>query len=264
MAVLDVDAIAKTAKVGINRAWLFLGWGLNCAARAKAGDLEVQDAGYLRLLPDEGLDTTLAEAKDEFGIWIVSNGLREAIETFDVFLGAVYQAALFVEAWAAGTASRTDDASCGKRAAKFSQFGTEKRLTSLDNDFAIAAEYGSDIVSLRKARNCLTHRLGVVGHEDTGAGGQLTLRWHVFELYGQHPDGSEFVACLDSLPVKFPEGSPVVLRHGLREHRYFLGERLVLSPAELKEICFAFLFVIDQVRLSFVSYAERMGVRSGD
>ena len=176
----------------------------------------------------------------------------------------VQVAAVSVEAWKAGVGSDTDMAPYNKRAAAFSRLGTEKRLATLADDFAITAEYGPDIVSMRRGRNCLTHRLGVVGGEDVGPDGCLTLQWHMIELYGWHSDGSEFVAAVDSLPVAFPESSPVNMRHGLREHRFVLGERLVLSRSELKEICYTFRLAIDQVRLSFISYAKRMGVQHVD
>lgn len=264
MTIIDVDAIANMAFTGINRTWLFLGLGVNCAAGAERADFDIADASYLRLLPENLPDDTLAEAKAEFGMWVVSNGLREAIDTFDVFLGKVQVAALSVEAWKAGASSDADTAPYNKRAAAFSRLGTEKRLASLADDFDITAQYGPDIVSMRRGRNCLTHRLGVVGGEDVGPDGDLTLQWHMIELYGWHSDGSEFVAATDALPVTFPEASPVNMRHGLREHRFALGERLVLSPAELKEICYTFRLAVDQVRLSFISYAERMGVQQVD
>jgi len=264
MTVIDVDAIVNTAFTGINRTWLFLGLGVNCAAAAERTDFEIADASYLRLLPDDLPDATLAEARAEFGVWIVCNGLREAIDTFDVFLGKVQLAALSVETWKAGVSSEAEVARYNKRVAGFSRLGTEKRLTSLAHDFDITAEYGPDIVSMRRGRNCLTHRLGVVGTEDLGPYSQLTLQWHMIELYGWHTDGSEFVAAVDSLPVAFPEASPVNMRHGLREHKFAVGERLVLLPAELKEICYTFRLAIDQVRLSFISYAKRMGVQQVD
>ena len=52
------------------------------------------------------------------------------------------------------------------------------------------------------------------------------------------------------------------MRHVPREKRLVLGERLVLAPGELKHICYTFRLGIDQVRLSFVAYAERMGVQN--
>jgi hypothetical protein len=264
MTVIDVDAIANTAFTGVNRAWMFLGLGVNAASRAERSDFEIADASHLRLLPEELPPPTLEDAKTEFAIWVASNGLREVIDTFDVFLGKVQAAALSVQAWKAGVASDADSAPYNKCAAAFSRLGTEKRLDSLRKDFAITAEYGPDIVSIRRARNCLTHRLGVVGSEDVGTEDHLTLGWHAFELYGWHPDGSEFVASPDSLPVAFPKGSPVNLRHGLREHRYGLGERIILSPAELKEICFTFRFTVDQVRQSLVEFMEGAGVQQVD
>jgi hypothetical protein len=261
VTVINVDAIANTAFVGINRVWLFLGLGVNAANNAERSDLEIPDASYLRLLPDDLPETTLAEAKAEFGTWIVSNGLREAIDTFDVFLGQVEAAALTIESWKVASGHEVDMAPYNERATKFSRFGTAKRLESLASDFAIAADYGGDIVSVRRARNCLTHRLGLVGPEDIGRHGFLTVRWHAIELYGVNQDGSEFVPSLDALPIKFPESSPVNMRHAPRERRFGLGERLILSPSELKQICYTFRLAVEQVRSAFVTYAESMGVQ---
>ena len=262
-AVIDVDAMANTAFVGVNRAWLFMGLGVNCANDPQSVNFNLPDSDYLRLLPDELPEAEMLEAKAEFGIWIVSNGLRELIDTFDVFLGQVYAAALTVEAWSAARAGLdVDSGSMQRRAQAFSRLGTEKRLARLDRDFEITGEYTADVNSMRRARNCLTHRLGVVGPEDVGRDGFLALHWHTLELFGINKDGSEFVPSLDDLPIKFPEASPVNMRHVPRERRLFLGERLVLAPGELKHICYTFRLGIDQVRLSFVAYAERMGVQN--
>ncbi len=149
----------------------------------------------------------------------------------------------------------------GRRAAKFFRLGTTKRLDSLLSDFAIAADYGADVMSVRRARNCLTYRLGTVGPEDIERDGHLTVRWHILELYGVNGDGSEFVPSLDAFPDQFPESSSVSVRHAPRERRFALGERLVLSPAELKQVCYMFRLAIDQVRSSFIAYAGRMGVQ---
>lgn len=261
-AVIDVDAMANIAFTGINRAWLFMGLGLNCASGAERIDFDLPDAGYLRLLPDELPETTVQEAKAEFGTWIVSNGLREAIDTFEVFLGQVYSAALTIEVWSAEQAGEGADAGpMQKRAQAFSRRGTTDRLAWLDRDFSIATEYSDDISSACSARNCLTHRLGAVGEDDVEPDGFFVLRWHTLELHGFNKDGSEFVPSLDDLPIEFPEASPVSMRHAPREKRFALGERLILTPGELKQICYTFRLAIDQVRASFVGFAKRMGVQ---
>ncbi len=261
MTVIDIDAIANTAFVGINRAWIFMGMGVNCANDPGASDISLPDASHLRLLPDPLPETTLTEAKVEFGIWIVSNGLREAIETFEVFLERAYSAALSIEAWKAGALEQECDlVPFNKRAKAFSYLGAEKRLDCLSRDFELTTQYGSDIVTVQNVRNCLTHRLGIVRHEDVGSTGILVVRWHALELFGVNPDGSEFIPPLDSFPIEFPEGSPVSVRQAPRQRRFNLGERLVLSPGELKEICFTFRFAIDEIRAALVAYAQQMGV----
>lgn len=262
IAVIDVDAVARTASVGVNRAWLFMGMGVNCANNADSIDIDLPEAAYLRLLPEDLPESTLEEAKVEFGVWIVSNGLRELIDTFDVFLGRTYDAALTVESWnAAQTGRQTNQASPDERSRQFSWFGTAKRLAALDDQFGISTGFSADVVSIRKARNCLTHRLGMVGREDVNQAGELVVQWHTAELYGVNPDGTDFVPSLEQLPIRFPVGSPVKVRHALREKRFSLGERLVLSAGELKHICYMFRLAIDEARGSFVQYAQRMGVQ---
>ena len=260
-SIIDVDAMANTAFTGVNRVWVFMGLGVNCANYVLSMNFNLPDAGYLRLMPDELPEATLREAKAEFGTWIVSNGLREAIDTFDVFLGQAYSAALTIEAWDAGRAEQeVDTGSLRERAKKFSRLGTANRLARLERDFNITAEYASDVNSVRRARNCLTHRLGVVGHEDVGGDGVLVLQWHTIELFGVNHDGSEFVPSLDALPIEFPEASPVNMRHAPREKRFSVGERLILLPGELKHVCYTFRLAIEQLRTSFVEFAKRMGV----
>jgi hypothetical protein len=190
----------------------------------------------------------------------VSNGLRELIETWDVFLDRLYVAALQCEHWNASQRDASVESQAyEQRARAFCDFGTPAKFRKLSSEFGIELEFQPEIESIKKARNCLTHRLGLVKGRDANSEQGLRVMWRAPELYGVNADGSEFVPSLESFPIDFPVDSPVMHRHGTRERMVAIGQRLELAAAELKEICYTFRIAIMQAQESFVALVTRMG-----
>lgn len=259
MPEINFDEVLEPAIVGVNRALVFMGLGVNAASDPTVVNYRLAEVPHIDLIP-QVTDRQLAEFKREFGVWIVGNGLRELIETWDVFLDRLYLVSLRSEQWQGlrgGEAA--PPAHYAKRFRVFAKRGTADKLALLGKEFGIALEFEPEIESIKKARNCLTHRLGVVGTEDVNSPGGLAVRWRAPELFGCHEDGSEFVPSLDVFPIEFPTGSPVKLRHGERQKIVASGSRLQLSAADLKEICYTFRIAIMQAQESFAGFIHRIG-----
>jgi hypothetical protein len=113
---------------------------------------------------------------------------------------------------------------------------------SLQSPLAFEAE----CLSLQKVRNCLEHRAGIVGLDDTKGADALHLVLPVLQVFLirdgvevelQYDMGEEGVVLA---------GQPIYLRRGSRERVYKLGERIQLSPADYQEITQAcWMFVSD-------------------
>lgn len=258
---VDLDAIANIARVGINRAYIFMGFAVNSARDPNLQDFEVPDGSIYSLVFDDLNDDTRSKLKAEYASWAISNALRDMIEYFDVYLDKVYGLLLEVEDWKA----RKDGTDAGlvkmrDRRRKFRFAGTSKKLDYMRSEFGIQVEFSEDLETIKKARNCLTHRIGIVGEEDLNHGGALKATWRVTELYGFSLDGSEFIPPQNKFPMIMPSGSPVMMRQKQKSKRTGLGERVAFETTEVKEICFTLLHSINSTQAAVANYAEQQGV----
>lgn len=101
---INFDAIADIARRGVRRTAVFMGLGLNASqdTNFKAYQLSnLQNLGPKLIIRQEFIptnvdDKTLNHFKEEFGVWVIRNGLRELIETYTVFLDEVHVACLYM------------------------------------------------------------------------------------------------------------------------------------------------------------------------
>ena len=260
MPTLEFSQIVEPALIGINRAWVFMGLGVNASLDPDCSGFRLPDLDHIKLLPDDMPKAIVEEFKREFGMWVVSNGLRELIETWDVFLDQLYYAAVYTDYWQQSQeTAKLSPEPFMKRATAFAREGTREKLERLQKQFGITLQYQAEIESIKKARNCLTHRMGTVGPKDVEPGTSLTVRWRSPELFGINEDGTEFVPPLDSFPIHFPMGSPVKFRNVNRAKVVSLGDRLKFLPAEVKELCYTFRIAVDDAREAFTGLVLRSG-----
>ncbi|MBI2984170.1 MAG: hypothetical protein HYY50_00920 [Candidatus Kerfeldbacteria bacterium] len=258
---IKLDNVLSTARVGINRAWVFMGLGVN-AASIETLTPNVTGASYLKLLPDEISADSLREFKTEFRTWVVVKGLEELIEVFGVFLEQLYSMVLFVDAWK--SKGQVDQ----KQISQFTEMGIREKLNILNRNFGIGTAFNDDIVSVNQARHCLTHRLGIVATRDLNTSSGLKVQWRTLQLYGHNEDGSEFVPDMERFepeglkkePVVFPRGSPAKMRNDPRSKVFPIGSRVVLEPRDLKEICLWFSLLLNELNESVIKYCEKSGV----
>ncbi|WP_373532518.1 hypothetical protein [Vampirovibrio sp.] len=264
----DLDDISRIALTGINRAYVFLGLGINLVNDDMQHPFHLSGGHHMMLVPEEVSDETYADFKTGFGQWIVGNGLRELIENFEVYLDNMYCVLMKVESWAIAQQNNGCDGKA--QTAKFKSFkhlGVTSKFQRLKAEFSIESEFEEELDSIKRARNCITHRLGIVGVEDLKQNQakqiieqQLIVKWRAAELYGHHPDGSEYISPDYNMPIAFPLGSSIKMRFPQKQRAFNVGEILLLSPAELHEICFCFRMVVGQMHKSIIKALELLGV----
>jgi hypothetical protein len=173
---IDLDKLWEPAAVGLRRAYVFTGLGLNAAADDGLTNFHLPGLVKISFVPHEATPDQLREYKTEFGRWILGNGFRETIEAFAVSLDRVYEACLM-------TKMHTDRTPVSLTGLKtFHHAGIETKLARLKAEFGIEASGSVYLIALNKARNCLTHRRGVVGERDCDESGKLILRYKRFDL----------------------------------------------------------------------------------
>lgn len=237
MVIINVDfpSLQQVAGRGIRRTALFLGLGADAANNPAVKEYILWQESPLQFLPQNVDEETLTNFKNEFSRWIVACGFRELIETFSIFLDGVYQACLAISSNKTPVSVRDFKA----KMKGFRYWGIERKLCQLKEEFAVSMARPDYMVTISQARNCLTHRLGMVGIEDCKNDDKLVVKWMGLDIYAENPSG-------ETIPLHpMPEGGVLLQAGGQvkakcveRAHSFDRGQLILFSPAELFEICF--------------------------
>ena len=260
--MIDFDKIKDIAFRGIRRTSVFMGLGVNAARDERLKEYQLTDLVMFRVMPDSVDDQTLAKFKAEFHRWIISNGLRELVETFATFLDQIHKACFLVKR----NKIEVSREEANRYLQKFEKMGIKDKLNRLRSEFSIFTDREKYLSSINKARHCITHRQGKVGPEDLRGKGTFRLAWLGMEIYAETTSGNRH-----SLMPPFPKNS-IILESGdrvmmsfvERVKEYKLGETVAFSPNDIGEICLLFHLATDDITKSALEYAKSMGIEIRD
>jgi hypothetical protein len=143
----------------------------------------------------------------------------------------------------------------------FEQQGFPNKLNLLDAGFSVGPKHAEYLKSLNKARNCLTHRRGIVGQEDFTGGNSLTVLWLGVDLFVETLVGEKHM--LNVIPeggLLLPEGGSVMMQMMERERTFDFGSQVKFSTLDLAEICWFFDREARSALASAVEFAKKSGV----
>lgn len=256
MSGIDFETLLEYARTGIRRASIFMGLGVHAATSPAIRNFDLSRETKLRVVADTSDDKLLGEYKSEFRSWVIVNGLREIHEAFTEYLEKLNQACLTI-GWVAG--EFTPEA-CDRHHKNFHRKGLPDKFEILRKSFGVITQHEDGVNSLNDARNCFTHRRGIVGPDDFNHEDQLRLRWRTLDIYFI-PAGGQPV-----LNRHIPEGG-LPMPGGFIESKYVericsfsKGEILELSPLQLAEICYFADDAAVELANSAVEYARRKGI----
>lgn len=234
---LDFDRILDTALLGVRRASIFIGFGVNAATDPAFKTHALTKFSNLQIGPSQLTGDALAEAKENFRLWIEAAGFRELADSLGVFLDEVHWAcAVSSCARNGGQVDRRKFDSACKSQSCFAGEGLPNKLNLLQQRFGITAQHESELKSLNKARNCLTHRRGVVGPSDLSEG-SLYVSWLGMDLSVVEPNGNEHLITHEMPPIYLPVGGNVTARMTTRLRVFSMGDVVNFSTHDLAEIC---------------------------
>lgn len=256
---VDFDAILDIAHKGVRRAAVFLGLGLNAANNKNFKEYRLSNITKIDLVNANADDVAVEGFKAEFAIWLVGNGLRELMETFYVFLDRLFEACV------AFRMTKVVDRPCNddkELLEKFRYAGLAEKLRLFGEEFQMEPTQASYLLSINKARNCLTHRRGIVGKEDIGSSDALHLKWMGMEVFIKTPDGEEipFIPTGASGEIELKNGGSVMYRSPERVRSFRLGERILLSAVDLSEMCQVLAHNATALAENGLAYAKELGV----
>jgi hypothetical protein len=254
---IDVRKIQGIALLGVRRAAVFMGLGINAARDSTFREYELAHITGIDLVPSNVDSKTIDHFKDEFQLWIIESGFRELLERFALFLDSIHHHSLLL----ATNRNKLSPADAEKLHKKFEYAGVAAKLKQLGETFGMSFQHAHYLETLAKARNCLTHRLGIVGEKDCDSNPCFELRWRSFDIFADAPDKEEPVNL--SLPMKEPiyfrEGGTINLQVVDRVRRFSKGEKLSVSSKDLAEICHFVIIASHDVSTAMIDYAKLIG-----
>jgi hypothetical protein len=231
---VDFQKILEVALKGVRRATVFLGLGVNAALDSKFDKYQLTDIAQVQLLPSSVDDKTLSHFKDEFKTWVVANGLRELIETFSEFLEKLHEACFVI----ANHNRQLTVHTLTEQQTAFEKNGLPTKFAVLKDKFTVAPTHTAYILTLNQARNCLTHRSGVVKRIDCNMNNSLKVNWLGMDLIVQTPSGDRHL--LEKGRVE-TEGGDIMMQFVERERVFPVRSVVRFSPKDLAEICWFFI-----------------------
>ena len=239
--------------VGYRRAAFFMGLGCNAARRDDLIDYHLDHATKFRLLPESIEPEALKHWKEEFYRWIVTCGFREIVDHTGVFLDQVYEAVSIL----------VDHKRNAPKLRKFQRGGLKDKVETLRNQYRISCRYPETIASVGLVRNCLVHRLGLVGPEDTGTAGVLILKWFGLKMIFRGENGTDYPGPDITNPAALPWTTPcegtIAAQFQLFEEKYVLGKTVILTPHTLQQVLWSMQMMADDYIRALTERARQDG-----
>lgn len=265
---IDLPKLADIAHVGVRRAVLFMGLGLNGINQPGFRDYQLhklpvqtgQQSLPVDFFPPNLPDERVATFKQEFSVWIAGCGLRELLEHYALYLDHIHNYGLVVQQ-ATGKLGPRDPK---KEQRSFNRNGSlAEKLKLLKERFGIEIEAADSITQLYSARNCLTHDLGVVAPTRCDSQGVFAVTWTAFDMLaiGDETGAERPLADLIASGERTQENTTVAMRRVVRRRELKAGDKLRFTQQDLWEQCFFFnAIAIPMMMTAFVAYLTAHGI----
>jgi len=231
--------------------------------RAPDGEVFLDDVAYRVLVNSEPVLTNKSRINTRG--WLLSVGLRDGIEGLLGFLQEIrFIAGLIrrqhasgpIEIKVAGTITEVFERVKREELGKFDYLPLRERLSQISQTVECDVPFQTELLSINQARNCLTHRGGVIGAEDVKEDPfhkTLIVRYLAPELIYIDSTGMEEVL----KPGSIVRAGEVELRHQNtpRVKNFELGSRVDFSTQE-------FFDIVETMRLIGATFVDRLVQRS--
>ena len=157
---IHVDKIIQIPFTGINRALIFMGFGVNSADNPDFTDFKLSKHTHHHWNAYKASDSQIKKFKNEYRNWIIGCSLREILEHYSLYLERVADCCFILQ----NPTSILHEYYKAKKS--FERKSLREKLDYLNTEYNIGTKNNKLLLTLQGARNCLVHRLGVVGSRD--------------------------------------------------------------------------------------------------
>lgn len=234
-------------------------FGLQAAENLKINSLIIPGARF-HLTPARNKTMEVEEARAEFRVWVLGNGLRDCVNAIGPSLEWARKTSFI---WTReGEVSVNEDGTLhlsaqfsGKEwneqlvreGAEFEFWPLRKKIGFLNESYGLKIPEVTDLIlSISYARNCLTHRRGVVGPEDIrdDSTKKFVVHWKEMQLTAHGDEGSRI---LDP-PAEVEGGEQISFGYSDASKEFELGERIEFTPQEFVQLATTFLLFAFQIQ----------------
>jgi Mg2+ and Co2+ transporter CorA len=227
---------------------MFVGFGINSASDDRLQEYRLPGPGEMRFVPEASPDE-VATYKKDFARWILSNGLRELTEAFALCLDEMHKELLRLHQ-VVGHRTQT-----GPK--KFQDLGLYAKLCTLEQEFGISTDAKEQLESFTWARNCLSHRGGIVADRDCNDGEMFVLKFHRLRVFVKQPSGEETEA-REAIEQKLVlrDGGQVMAQLVESKKSFVVGSMIALEADEIQDVLWTIYRSADGLRQAFESLAR--------
>ncbi|MEQ8393494.1 MAG: hypothetical protein RIB30_21100 [Thalassospira sp.] len=251
---IDFDKVRSILRNGITRADLFMGIGLNASTHQPAisHNLTNNSGIHIQFTKETLTDDETKHVNEEFGKWIISNGLRELLETFSIFLLNLYIAVYLL------ADQKTKD-SIKITPKKFEKLGISQQLIIISEIIEVNDDDLNIINSLNQLRNCYAHRNGRVGAKDLNEETKkFSVSWTKIHTMIEEPDGT-ISNIEDKIGVPLKGGENVFSKVEIETVHFELNDEALVTKKQAKEICLSVFSIGERAFNNTVKFAQKMG-----
>lgn len=263
---INIDEMVGISLLGVRRAAVFMGLGLNAAAKDDFNDYELRklpkalgQTGFpIDFLPPNLSSEQINEFKKHFALWIIACGFRELLEHYAMFLDHVHEACLLV---AISNKRFTQEYTQKQHKQFVRNFGIPSKQNKLEELFSIKPDNAECIKQLYAVRNALTHDLGIVTQERCGDENTMNVTWRAFDTIAKGQVSGIETNLIDLIGCKTEEPIEILAKFPLRQKAFPVGSVISFTQQDLWEICFFFSSIaIPSTRNSLIRHLSDHGV----
>ena len=257
MPMLELLSPKGEIQRAIQRSMDLVSFGLQAADRLEIESLEIPGL-HFQVRAAQNLAMGIEQAREEFRTWVLANGLCDCVDAIGPSLewarkmcfiwsreGEVTEVEEGKLRLSAQISGEEWNAHIIDEARSFEYKPLRDKLDHLQDKYHLPQpELSEAILSINKARNCLTHRDGIVGPLDLKdkSEGELLVKWRKYEFQVRGEEGTRVL----ELGVQAQGGVLSIALVNVSK-KFALGDRIFFSPAEFVDISMTFLFFAMQI-----------------
>ncbi|MFA4973483.1 MAG: hypothetical protein WC683_12765 [bacterium] len=245
---INVDSLVGNLQVNLQH--LFDLVHFSNVASSSAQEAEYNASSFFQcFMPAQNQRLGFAEVKAKFAQWCMITSFEDAINYIHHLLDEAFTVCEILKSRQVDSLStRLFMRILNKLRPDFHTFGLPKKLERLRDGYGVNSAMEEHILSFNRVRNCLVHRLGIVGAQDVRAGSTLVAKFRQMQFVATNPTQDQEII-IDG-PITLYDGWTIGVRFIDDQKEFRLGERIIFTEKEHFSAIFTFFLFGQTLRNS--------------